>query len=446
MSLLLLGSGRRGGASVQVRRPLVAFLGDSHMENGIAYDADECRYRNISLAFWTIFYGNGNYRTDATINDPGLNFGVSGETSGEILARVGDAIASDADVVCVVAGTNDLAGTISSTTPYTTWEANVTATWDALLAAGKIVIAVPPPPNGNYSDANKRATYWRMVRFVQMAQFSGRRNFYVADYITDYVNPTSASGAPRTGYSTDTTHAGSYGGDIIGRCLARILNALYPLQIRSLSCVADDYDATYNPTGNLVTNGILDGTSGSKSAQQGVTPSGSLATSWVSSFSDGTGTGTPFSGLTAVWAKGEWADGRPMQTLTLTGAYDGTVNTLFGMVQQPSNYSEYIVGTDVQAEADVALVATGGAEPITGIRLRYSVTMDGTAYIASCGDSNTTDMLRPDGFTGRLITPRIPIIATPTAVSISLYAMMKSGTAVAVNSELRFCGIRAGQV
>ena len=82
--------------------------------------------------------------------------GTGGETTGEILSRVGDALASDADVVVVQMGTNDIYDAI----PLATTQANYQA-WIDAVSADKYVLIVPIPhtrfPGKDYVDLNNQA-------------------------------------------------------------------------------------------------------------------------------------------------------------------------------------------------------------------------------------------------------------------------------------------------
>ena len=148
-----------------------------------------------------------------------------------------------------------------------------------------------------------------------------------------------------------------------------VLDEILPPFSQQLFSVADVYEATYNPTGNLLINGIFDGTSGTKYTTQGLTPTGDVATSWGTSFSAPYSGGTALSGLTVVSSKGVTTDGRIENILTVSGSYTGDVDSYFGISQAVASLSRIQAGDAIEAMGEIVLDVSAAELPLVLSRL-----------------------------------------------------------------------------
>ena len=154
------------------------------------------------------------------------NFGVAGETNDQIAARVGDVIASDANMVCFHAGTNDVFQ--SARTGKVAFELIEPALLK-LLAAG-IRVRIDLPQKWNSSDptynATTRAEYYdyleRLTRFAR-----SHANVSVVNLAGVVVDPASADANQRTNYfDGDTKHLSNLGAYQAGKLVAEDFDAI----------------------------------------------------------------------------------------------------------------------------------------------------------------------------------------------------------------------------
>ena len=399
--------------------PLIAFAGDSVTYATIAQNtALITNTVNRGLEHWVCGLLKQRVRTR-----PDLNFGISGNTSTQLLARIGEVAACDADFVCVLIGTNDLGGTINEAL-FTTYQSNMRAIYQALSSAGKFVVFVPILPR-SLADTAMLKMMWRFIRYVRSLQYAGWRNFIVADPSLEYVDPTSATAAPRTGFAYDGLHPDVPGAHAVGGVIATALGPYIPASPGAeMASVTDVYDATYNPTGNLLTNGILDSTGGNL----GSNGAGAIAASWTYGFGSNGGTITS---LVATGSKITLANGLPAQRTVLSGAYTGASGgtldnaTVVTFSQSFGSFTNFSIGDVLQASIDLD-VAADASRQISIMELRLGVTMGGQAYVNADGGGFGLPM--PVGaWSTRLLTPKLTLTAVPTVVTVGLRVYLLSG-------------------
>lgn len=128
--------------------------------------------------------------------DVGWIGGVGGNTSTQMLTRIASIIALKPQVVSVLAGTNDLNGSV----PFATWSGNIKAIAGQLRAAGIRVVLCTIPPRGNTTFLATQLQWNAWLRAY--AQANG---YDLVDFFTVLVDPTT--GMYKTGYdSGDATH------------------------------------------------------------------------------------------------------------------------------------------------------------------------------------------------------------------------------------------------
>lgn len=215
----------------------VALLGDSITDANKLYD--------VGGGAWTTPGAGYFWQANMFVRDAmtlALEAGVSGNTTAQILARVGDVVAATPDLCVVVGGTNDILAAV----PYATTIANLTAICEALRAAGILVALGEVIPSTQINTATE-------------LDAAGRINQWVTDYArtTPGIVPVRwaagltdpATGAPLTGMTYDGTHPTSTGAAFMGRVLA---DAIRPhlVDINPL-----DYSNT--DAANGLTNGLM---------------------------------------------------------------------------------------------------------------------------------------------------------------------------------------------
>lgn len=404
--------------------PLIAFAGDSITAAAPYVTATSIGNHPYAPSSWLMPMLGQRARTDFS-----LNFGVAGNTSAQLLARIDAIAACPADIIVILIGTNNVNGSVSAQT-LTDYKSDMAAIWDRLAAAGKVVVTMPPlPRNLSAGNQNNRRVLHAMREWMLRQAWSGRRNFYIADAAVEYGDPTSATYAPRAGYDYDGLHPQARGGYEIGaKSLFRVLDRILPPVPQFLASADDVYDATYNPGGNLLTNGLLDGTAGSKNTVQGLTPTGDIATSWQTSFSAPYSGGTALSGLTVVGSKGITADGRIEQVLTLSGGYTGDVDSAFGISQAVGSLSRIQPGDVIEAMAEIVLDVSATELPLVSPRLTMAMALPVS------GNFRISDMYwvnngyaPKEGYTLLLRTPRWTVTETPSSISFGIHMMPRQG-------------------
>lgn len=223
-----------------------------------------------------------------TITLKGFNKGISGQYSETILARVADVDAINPDAVIVQIATNDYSDLIGH--PYQTSENNTRAVYEHYLNRGIMVIALAefnrtltPTSWGAGQEARHKWARMNQWRRDYCRENAHRGIIYVDPnkYLTDHA---STAGAPYAGMfitlATDSTIDGTHltpnGCYAAARAVAEVLAPLVPPTSPFVFSQANLYDATYNPRGNFLTNGLFTGTGGSKGT--GVT--GTVADGW----------------------------------------------------------------------------------------------------------------------------------------------------------------------
>lgn len=292
--------------------PLIGIFGDSitaqNTKAATGTTADS--YAAIGYLHQALAKLKGRART--RIN---LNFGVSGDNTTQMLARVGTVAASDANIIVVLGGTNDTPGL----TAISTITGNMQAIYEMLLAAGKVVIAIPilprTPFSGSSSVSNSRKTVLAFNNWLRRYAYTQRLGrFFVADGDVAMMDYGSATGDPIANSTYDGLHPMSYGAQLVGGALYTVLDRILPPRADQIYSQADVFDATYNPRGSVSNNPKMTGTGGT--AGTGI--SGTVADAYTMARNIG-------STLTATASKGALAapNGGASQVIELGGGTAG---------------------------------------------------------------------------------------------------------------------------
>lgn len=293
------------------------------------------------------------------------NFGVVGDDSADVLARVGSAITCSAATVVVFCSTNDAANGLTGAQSI----ANLSAIVQALLNAGKIVILVAELPRGDSVNTSSRLAGNDLLGHMAVAQWCRAQigvypNLYVLDVWPGFADLASANGDAVAGRLHDGLHI-SYNGNLLFAQLALpLFQALFPAVNLLAVSAADLYDATHNPRGAINANPLMAGTAGTKA--NGAT--GNVADSFgLIGFTTGG----------AVAAAKTTVDGKVFQDLVISGT--PTAGNVAFRTDAATPASKVAPGDWVEAYADIEILDV--TQPYEAVTLY--VQLDGTTPTTS---------------------------------------------------------------
>jgi lysophospholipase L1-like esterase len=317
----------------------IAFLGDSRTFQSTSITSTE--YSKLAQGFigWLQFLTR--QRFEFALTD---NYGVSGDTTTQMLARCSGMLsATTAGTIIVFGGTNDRSGSFS----YATTISNLAAIRDLCLAAGRRVIFVAELPKGDSTNTSARLTGSQLNIHIRVRQWlldqRSLQGVYVADPWQYMANITSTTGDFASANETkDGIHPQPLGAYHIALALKPIIEALFPPVDLLPWSNTDTYSATDNPGGCLNANPMMGGTAGSFNATGG---SGSVSDSW----SENAGPT-----WTRVYSKVTGSDGKTWQQVVLGGT--GTTGGV--SLRQVITAGNLAVGDQVYAVADIDMDAS----------------------------------------------------------------------------------------
>jgi lysophospholipase L1-like esterase len=327
-------SGAGGGSSLFPNR--LGFIGDSIMERnhlmntgGTVSLGQGVGEVNWAHAYHPYFEMDTWYDTSVPVRfAAGMNDGISGEDSSDLLTRLAPLVARRPSTVLVSIGTNDVLQSVAPATAL----ANIQAICAFYLAQDIRVILATVRPFGvaGIPDADARLTILADLNTAIRSYAAATFNVTLWDAYAAY---DDGSGRPKAGYlNADDVHLARTGAQFAGRDLASV--------IASVSWSSSDV-----PTGiNLATNAALTGTGG----VEGGRVTGDTATSWRFA-SSGAGTAT------AVNSK----DGSDRQVVTFTPQAAGESAEAF-LLSRSSGGVALTPGNWIKTHARVRLSAWDG--------------------------------------------------------------------------------------
>jgi lysophospholipase L1-like esterase len=333
----------------------------------------------------------------------GLNLGVSGQTAQEVLDRLPqvDGLLPYYDIIIVDAGTNDVASGDADDIQSTREEI-----CNYLLNKGKTVIlltilARETSEWASGSSSRKKANY---INQKSREYVDGKKNAYLYDWNTSWVDGTDADGQPVSGYSGDGTHFDVPGAFAVGKDFATFMERIVPEAPQRWISPDDIYDATYNIYGNLHSNSNMTGTSGST----GTGASGDVADTLRLERNSGSST--------VVGSKETRSDGRGYnQVMTFTNVGSGTDKFYLRNTSPTDTTHNLSSGDFIRGSIAVECNAT---DSLVGIKLHLE-DIDGTngilatsfeEYDYGSGETNWPE----EAFTGTIITPIIKLADSST--------------------------------
>jgi lysophospholipase L1-like esterase len=354
----------------------VCYVGDS---NTALFDyriAGLNAFRTITYVPWLAFLSGR--RIDMQYGD---NFATSGLRSDEITPKALQAAALGYGVAIIMEGTNDITQGRTADQIVTT----IISHCEAFLTKGTRVVLMPIYPRGG----QWKTDYGGSLTEAQIRARQDEANRRLRDYAfgrlgVRWVDPRPALTDPATGLfasgmNFDRLHLQPKGAFEVARLVWAAMQDWLPAGGPSLpSANWEAWDATYNANGNLLTNGMLTGTTGSVGAPAaGTAPDGWAATV--------TGSVT---GGTVVLGREARSDGSPGEWLTitvtgLTGPANPVIVTLSQAIAQTGgNYAagdvvemvgemEVVAGSANVSRCSITLTETDGTTPVEYTDLEF---------------------------------------------------------------------------
>ncbi len=268
-----------------------------------------------------IMHWLGAYSLGIAMAPVGLNGGVAGDTTVQMLARIKAHIAAmkaaGSNLVVLFGSTNDRTG---GRIDLGTSKRNIREMVRLFQLAGITVILISETPRGNGSSdfelttqALKNDHYamhvWMQEEMSKMCE--------VVNVWDDLVDPSSGTNYyPYPQMLRDGIHPSKVGAQVIGKRLAQVV-AKY---IRGLADLLESntlFDASTNPLGSLTANPLMTGATGTVSANANATSGSVMATGWTTSCNNMTG-------LQTTWSKEVDGEGVEWQKVRIFGASGST--------------------------------------------------------------------------------------------------------------------------
>lgn len=359
-----------------------AVFGDSYSAR---VNASGVPYRQSDHSYWT--WANLLLGSPFTLIG---NFGVAGNTTEQMLARIDAVKYCGASVTFVQGGVNDLAAGIS---PYTV-AANLITIANTLKDYTKVCLLNIAP----------NATYYAGILIVNTLLANYARsvgNVVLVDVFASVVDSTSVTGAFATNMSNDNLHLTVAGAYQYGAAIAAALSKIVAVQPFLVNSAADSYAIDASSL-QILTNPLMSGSAGTVS---GTGASGTLASNWAA----GTDSGT----VTSVWLHGQArSDGIGVdQQVTCTNAgASATINfrQTFGLTARVAA-GDYIYGS--------GCIALSGMTDVARVQPSLTVTIGGVTSVVHCLDNSDTTWPQSN-MTLNWRTPSFLLTDVPTALQL----------------------------
>lgn len=398
----------------------MAFVGDSYTARGVSITSTITIDYNLGYSYWAKQLSNNRLWSP-----PSYNVGVNGSATAAMLSTyLPQALALNPSVVVIMGGRNDTQNSSIAVGPDTTPGTityNLRQMYNMCQAQGAIVIAVKILSHtfAQWNGAANQLKAIQVNRWIDQQKLL-RNGFYVVDTSDVYDDPTASHWQPKTNYvdSGDNVHSTLWGAYQVGNKIATVINTLFPDWRLTMRNVDDVYDATNNPSGNLLPNVQFAGTGGTLSGG----PTGSIATGW-------TALGQSLLGSAMACSKSTYTDGRVSQVVTISGSANGSLGK--AQLEQDVTAANVNAGDTLEAQIDVSWGVTTN---IAGVHMYLQTTESGTNYFSrvgqSAGLSQVGYALPSDNGSGSpalssqsmtLVTPRRTLSAAPSAVKLWIW-------------------------
>lgn len=367
---------------------LAAALGDS-LAAALHLDVAGT-FRNMNARHplhWANAFSGGRVRF---VNTNRGNFGVSGERTDQIMARVPAVIASGAGLVWLMAGTNDLAQNYptAGTCAATAFE-NIATMVRQLNAAGITVIVEMVVGATNLTAAQIGYMNELNQRLVEFVATCPAGMVYLHDASRMILNPTSSTSAIafKTNYAYDATHPSALGGYYWGKSLATLIQQIVPPwpRLGHLNLT----DAQRSP---YIANGLFTVQTGGTNNIGAALTSGAVPANWVLSRS-----GSPTVAISYGTDDGTALDPSMGSKCVLTCTFTAAGERI-SLTCADISTSLWNVGDIVDTGCRSRLVS--GAAYVASVRHRVSLSVDGVAAdYYSLIEASSSDPAPDEGYT-----------------------------------------------
>ncbi len=400
------------GASNSPRQFVVNNLSSSIDVAGDSLSAqnnDAASDRSYNEAAGSVTWANvlSGQRLDLDVpgfGDTGNNFAVGGDTTVDMIALLPLMKSSSSKWIFFTIGTND---TNNLGYTYSEIAANLTTIFDTLLSVGKLPVVTVILPRV-WDDPIKRQKAQRLCHFVRNWNKNNptKRGIVVIDPTRYMADAANANGEPLSGITGDGVHSTPAGAYLHGKAIYEAMRDFLPPR-EEIVCLsnADVYDATNNPNGNLLTNGMMASTGGT--AGTGV--SGDISTDWTMDRGSGTG-------ITAVGAKSGYkldgTAGSAQEFLLSTASAGAATDLMYFRQHLASNYAE---GDIVRAAIEVTCYDVIGSN-FYGLSLTLRSEGGTTKTVRDLDRYDATRLMPSEAWTGVLLTPKLVVPAGSTSL------------------------------
>ncbi len=370
---------------------LVAFLGDSITGSGIENYLESIRDSARGMGFWVPTLTRQAFRTHQN-----LNFGVAGDPTASIAARVDYVLQSGAGTCVVLAGTNDIGMSLDAA------KDNLATIFKRLTDANILTIAVPILPRSIDAEIGRK---WRHALNHWLHQQAGVfPNFRVIDADPAFGDPLAPDGRPAPYCTYDGVHPMSLGSYYISRPVAQYLSTLRPARPLQTDCIHDVFEAGLNETGCLNQNPLMIGNGGQ--VFEGFAQGSEVANKWHIARSEGGGdvSKLEMSASKIIYPR----TGLPAQRLAWKGDVIGGWQTHLGLTDYDIAYQHHLQPGD-EIEFIVDLDAHGPLDGVACIAAILTAHDDGHDRSVMAGSSSVGDMLKGVGYSGVLRTPALAL-------------------------------------
>lgn len=368
-----------------------------------------------------------------------LNFGVSGDNTAALYARIDPIVAARPGWYFCNIGTNDMGSTIA----FVSTQSNYVAIWSKMLSTGASVIQSTILPRTTTSGQSQQIIAINNWIKQQPARFPG---LYVVDPWLEYTGAQVSTTTPSSGMSWDGLHPTGQGAYWASVKIASVINLTMADPGEPTTSIADTYNAAFGyASGNLLAFSPFSGAGGS--IDNKTTFSGNLAGTVVNGWtlSGNVGGATACAGISAVASvvsktMPNGYDTVTMQQISLanssgvTGGF-GTAVVIKQVLASPGNVvigdQIYLTGT-VEWDTDVT--------NLSGVALTIQTIESGTVYEVDDGLPVVSDLLPTPSATisGVLRTPARTIVASPTFIQCIGFIYMTNHSSVGVSGTVRF--------
>lgn len=372
-------------------------------------------------AFWAQTLSMARVRIPAE-----YNFGVSGDTTTQMLARLPSALATPASAAIVFGSVNDRSNSMTADQSI----ANLQAIILGLRNAGKRVYVICELISTALSGV--QLAYQSSVRDWIKRTASRLNNVVIVDPVEDMADTSGSSPGFLPFMSRDGLHYTPRGAYYIGKSLAKAFIADYPAVDCLMHLPFEAYGAN-NVRGNLLSNGLMKGAGGTLSGTS-PTPTGTVADNWTLASSSGAGltiAGSKVTGTQITGLDGSGNANRLLQQVVVGGTPTlGFPAAALTFVPSTANLS---AGDVIEGFAYVEVDA--GAVGLTG--LRHDVRIQDnvpTSFFAAAGSQwpDVNDYFMPsEAWSGVIRTPRLTVPPNAASILSRFFVQGKQNAAIA---------------